>query len=554
MADQNFPIIEFENLFLADDFGQKFFKFKLGTQNFEKYHAHFLKMGSAGAQATPFSRLADVNGPKLIKKSGEADQVVYHSSHTELERLSYGQGIISVKYKSPLIDQDQNIRHQIGFSAGLYFAMTDSGLFCPICMTDALGFVLEKYLKSGGDLPEAKRALKMIGSSDFDQFWQGAMFLTEKQGGSDVGANLVRAEQTSEGRWLLFGEKWFCSNVDAEAALVLARLPGEEGALENGTRGLGLFLLLRDEPINNPKSWDVMRLKEKLGVRSMASGEVTFNGSEAFLLGGFNQGFKMMAEMVNLSRIYNSVASLGVARRSLMEAFEFGKRRSAFGKKLTDQPLWRSSYSDLFAQYVCLKAIVFEAIRLLDQGENELSRILTPICKAMSGKFAVFCASECMELIGGNAYIEEHIMPRLLRDAQVLPIWEGTTHIQSLDLLRTLKKEGVKVLRKRLELSLKNSHDEELKNRVEIEQQKLFKMLAQIQSMPSDEIERLSRSLLDQMTMTLGLSLVFEMLQSPDLKDIARGTIIRMSALGKFLQSPSSSYSADLSKTESAFL
>ena len=262
------------------------------------------------------------------------------------------------------------------------------------------------------------------------------MFLTEKQGGSDVGANTVQAEE-SQGRWLLSGDKWFCSNADAPTALVLARMPGDEGALTSGTRGLGLFLVLRNDPPQNHKSWLTHRLKDKLGVRTMASGEITFQKTEGYLIGGAGEGFKIMTEMVNMSRLYNAVSSTAIARRAVLEAYCFGEERQAFGKKLRDLPLWRACMADLAAEQIALLFLVFESTRQLDLADNgddngaRLARLMTPLAKALSGKLAVFAASEAMELIGGNAYIEEHILPRLLRDAQVLPIWEGTTDRKS---------------------------------------------------------------------------------------------------------------------------
>ena len=462
MSDSNrLPLPQFKNLFEEDSFGQKFFRHFFGKEIFEKYKSQFEAMGEAGAKATPFSKEADLNEPELIsfdEQGLRVDKIKYHHSHQILEELSYGKGIVSKKYQSPMIDKDRSYRHQLGFAIGSYFAQTETGIFCPICMTDALGYVLEKHEQS----PEVKEVLKHLAAEKLKDQWQGAMFLTEIQGGSDVGANILRSEQTKDG-WKIFGEKWFCSNVDAQAALVLARLPGEEGDLKHGTKGLGLFLLLRETPKENWRNWQVNRLKSKLGVRSMASGEVVFNGAYVHLLAGFGKGFKMMAEMVNMSRLYNSVSSISIARRSLLEALYFGKARTAFGKTLSELPLWRSSYSDLVSEYVLLHTLLFQTIRALDKGEcgdeasHKVARALTPICKAITGKFSVHASAEAMELIGGNAYIEDHILPRLMRDAQVLPIWEGTTHIQSLDLLRSLKKEGAEALFARLTACLKDS-------------------------------------------------------------------------------------------------
>jgi acyl-CoA dehydrogenase len=262
------------------------------------------------------------------------------------------------------------------------------------------------------------------------------MFLTERAGGSDVGANETVARQDADGTWRLTGHKWFCSNVDAEAVLATARPEGASA----GTKGLRTFLLLtRDNP-----GVTIERLKEKLGVRSMATGEVTLTDARAEEVGSFAP----MAEMLNLSRLYNSVASVGVIGRAVHEARHYIERRQAFGRPIIEWPLAQETFFDIEAEHVGALLLTFEAVDALaraDNGDDEaahLLRFLTPIAKAVTGKLAVPCVSEAMELIGGNGYIEESPLPRLLRDAQVLPIWEGTTNILVLDALRVMHKEG----------------------------------------------------------------------------------------------------------------
>lgn len=155
-----------------------------------------------------------------------------------------------------------------------------------------------------------------------------------------------------------------------------------------------------------------------------------------------------MAEMLNLSRLYNAVASVAGMRRALLEALKYGAGRKAFGHTLNELPLWRAAMADLVAEHLGIFALVFETVRALDAADNgdedarRLVRLAIPMAKALSGKLAVFAVGEAMEAIGGNAYIEESILPRLLRDCQVLPIWEGTTHILTLDALRAIRKEG----------------------------------------------------------------------------------------------------------------
>jgi alkylation response protein AidB-like acyl-CoA dehydrogenase len=320
----------------------------------------------------------------------------------------------------------------VGFALGYLFAMAEMGLYCPLCMTDGVARVLTKH----GTHEQVMSVVPHLTATDRERLWTGGMFLTERAGGSDVGANETVARKAADGTWLLSGRKWFCSNVDAEAVLVTAR---PEGA-PDGTRGLRTFLLLtRDNP-----GFVIDRLKDKLGVRSMPTGEITLTDAPAEEVGGF----AAMADMLNLSRLYNSIASVAVIGRAVHEARWYAERRHAFGRPIIEFPLALETLADLEAEHVAAMLLAFEAVdalRRADAGDAEgaqLLRILTPIAKAVTGKLAVPCVSEAMEILGGNGYIEDWVMPRLLRDAQVLPIWEGTTNILMLDALRVINKDA----------------------------------------------------------------------------------------------------------------
>jgi len=439
--DPNIPLLTFENLFEEDPVGEKFFEWWLG-HTFLENRKHFVLMGRAGALATPLAARADKESPRLQTHDalGErVNRVDYHPDYAELERLSYGGGIVAIKYEEAFLAKHRAHRQLIGYGAAYYFAQTEMGLFCPICMTDGVARVLEKH----GTTKLTKETIEHLTTRNMDELWQGAMFLTERQGGSDVGSNRVTAHQ-EHGRWFLNGDKWFCSNVDAEAILALARLP----AAPDGTRGLGLFLVLRKGPPKNEQSILIHRLKDKLGVRSMPTGEVTFQGTEAHLIGGVGEGFKMMTEMLNTSRLYNAVGSAAAMRRATLEALAYGAQREAFGRTLWGLPLWRSTMADVVAEQIAFFLLTFEAVRSVDRADGgdedaaKLGRLLVPMCKVLGGKLAVSTASECMEAIGGNAYIEESILPRILRDAQVLPIWEGTSNVLTLDCLRVIRKDA----------------------------------------------------------------------------------------------------------------
>jgi alkylation response protein AidB-like acyl-CoA dehydrogenase len=514
----NTPEIRFSNLFDEDPLGEAFWKHWLGENRFKALRRHFSALGESGALATPLSARSDRHGPVLETHDARGmriDRVVQHPDYHELERLSYGRGIVGIKFDPAFLAKHRAHRHLVGFGAGYYFAQSEIGLYCPICMTDGVGRVLERQ---PAQTPLYEMTLAHLAARDADGLWQGAMFLTERQGGSDVGANAVTA--TKQGRrWLLNGDKWFCSNVAADAILALARMPN--GAA--GTRGLGLFLVLRQQPAGNSATIRIHRLKDKLGVRSMPTGEVTFEDTEAYLIAGENEGFRQMAEMLNLSRLYNAVASVAAMRRAVLEALRHGAERRAFGQ------------ADLVAEQLGMFVLVFETVRALDRADNgdaearKLVRIAIPMAKALSGKLAVFAVSEAMEAIGGNAYIEESILPRLLRDCQVLPIWEGTTHILTLDALRTIHKEGSHAaLFSRIDSALahvKGSEAVAVRTRLDRD----VRHLDTLSKLPSELQQREMRAWIESAGRTFTLALLLESAAHPPLRKACLAACERLS-------------------------
>jgi acyl-CoA dehydrogenase len=397
---------------------------KLPPAEFAWAEPQLREMGGLAARVVaPLAAEADRHSPRLVTHTPAGqriNRVDYHPSYRQMETIAYGSGMVAMKYEG-------QARHLVSFALGYLFAMAEMGLYCPVCMTDGVARVITRY----GTPEQIARVVPRMGARDAAQRWTGAMFVTERAGGSDVGANETVARN---GR--LTGHKWFCSNVDAHAALVTAR---PEGAAA-GTKGLRTFLLF---PRDNA-GVQIERLKEKLGVRSMPTGEVRLTDAPAEEVGGFGS----MLEMMNLSRLYNAVASVAVIGRATHEARHYIERRHAFGRPVIDHPLAAETLLDLEAEHLAALLMTFETVDALqraDDGDQEaarLQRALVPIVKAVTGKLAVPCVSEAMELIGGNAYIEESPLPRMLRDAQVLPIWEGTTNIMVLDALRVARKEG----------------------------------------------------------------------------------------------------------------
>lgn len=446
-ADTPFRILAREraaapNFFSQDPVLQRLLPSLVSPPTWAWLEPELQRMGerAASAEVNRQSDVADKQPPvhrPFDAVGNRPDAIEYHPAYHALEDLAYGSGMIGVKYDPELRARYGADLQVAGFALTYLFAQTECGLSCPACMTDGVARLIELY----GDDRQKRDVIPRLAARDRARLYRGAMFLTEKQGGSDVGTNATRAVRDGDA-WRLHGEKWFCSNVDAEAVLILARPDGAPA----GTRGLGLFLMLRDLPDGSRNGYRIDRIKDKLGVRSMPTGEVTIEGAVAEQVGDLDRGFKQMAEMLNLSRLYNAFCSVSIMRRVVFEATDYLRARDTFSKPAIGHALVRENLADLNAEEIAAKHAVFHLACQLDRADRgserdtALVRMLTPLLKYTTAKLAVWAASEGIELVGGNGYIEESVLPRLLRDAQVLPVWEGTTNILVLDAMRAVSK------------------------------------------------------------------------------------------------------------------
>lgn len=389
-----------------------------------------------------WAETANANPPRLLSHNrwGERiDEVEVHPAYDRLAQEAYEAGVVWPRF-TPRLDGKKS-PWAVVFGLGYLMSQAEQGFFCPVCLTAGTAWVVERF--ADDDLKQ--RYLPRLAAKSYENMLEGAMFLTERAGGSDVGANQLTARQ-EDGEWRLYGDKWFCSNGGrAGVMLVLARPEGAPA----GTRGLGLFLVPRELPDGSRNPMRLERLKDKLGTRSMPSAEITFEGTVGYPVGPIDRGFAEMAEMLTLSRIYNAVASVGVMKRMVNEARAWTRARSTFGQPLDRYPMMRQQLVDQTVEHEASLLTVFESIRLLDRVEAgkaeardaQVLRVLTPINKYATARLAVDMASWGCEVFGGVGYIEEWPTPRFFRDAQVLPIWEGTTNILVLDVLRSFAKE-----------------------------------------------------------------------------------------------------------------
>jgi acyl-CoA dehydrogenase len=428
------------NLYAIDKSLQDVLRLRLPPDMFAHLEPHFEKLGTrAASDLDANARLADRHPPVLHDRDrhGRDDQwIEFHPAYRAMEQTGFGDfGLAAMSHRGGVLGWSEPLPSIVKYALTYLFAEAEFGLLCPINMTDSLTRVLRRF----ADDTILRRYLPGLTSLDPEVALQGAMFMTEKAGGSDVGALETIARRDGD-HWRLYGEKWFCSNADADLALVLAR---PEGATPEtpvlGTRGLGLFLLPRVLPDGGRNSYRIVRLKDKLGTRSMASGEVVLDGAEAWLVGDIDRGFVQMAEMINASRLSNAVRAAGLMRRAFLEAREVCIHRVAFGRRLLDFPLQRRQLMKIMlAAEQALSMVMYTATRLeaADRGDAEAAkelRLLTPLLKFRACRDARKVTGDAMEIRGGCGYIEDFVEARLLRDAHLGSIWEGTSNIVAID-------------------------------------------------------------------------------------------------------------------------
>jgi len=312
---------------------------------------------------------------------------------------------------------------------------------CPLAMTDGAA----RTLIASENQALIDRAIPRLTSRNPDDAWTSGQWMTERTGGSDVAISETVARQSGSD-WRLYGTKWFSSATTSQMALTLGRPEGNPP----GGSGLALFYVEIRRPDGSMNNILVNRLKDKLGTRMVPTAELTLDGALAIPVVGLKDGIKNITPMLTVTRTWNAIGAISGMRHGLALAKDYAKRRIAFGAPLAEKPLHVDTLAALEAEFEGAFLLTFRAVELLGKDEaGELTeqeaallRLLTPIVKLTTAKQAVMVASEVLESFGGAGYIEDTGLPRLLRDSQVLPIWEGTTNVLSLDLLRALAKLG----------------------------------------------------------------------------------------------------------------
>jgi alkylation response protein AidB-like acyl-CoA dehydrogenase len=355
-------------------------------------------------------------------------RLVCNARYEAMHREVYEHGIVGLNHgpsPEPFL---------LTFAMGYLLAQADISIHCPATLTGAVAHVLDRFAPP--DLRE--RYLPELVRRD-GRACTGATWATERQGGSDMGAAEMAARTTGEAVTLT-GLKWFCSNAAADVALVTAR-PEDASP---GSKGLGLYLVPRLGPDGTPNRLRLRRLKDKLGTRGLPTGEIEFLGAQALEVAPPPQGFKLMMEALEFSRIHNALAAAGIQRRTFAEAAGYTAARHAFGAPLASFPMVRDTLLDMQVELEAAVALAFEAAAAFDAAASDATarpwlRTATALAKHRTAEQALPAASRAIELLGGNGYTEEYVTARLLRDAQVLTVWEGPANIQALELLRVVR-------------------------------------------------------------------------------------------------------------------
>ena len=416
----------------------------MGPEVFERVRPHLTELGAvAGDELDALAAVADRNLPVLRawdERGRRVDEIVRHPAYRRMEEIAFGRfGLAAMAHRPGVLGWPGRVPQVVKYALSYLFAQSEFGLLCPVNMTDSCA----RMLAAHGSEELRARYLPRLTATDLDQLWQGVQWMTERTGGSDVGASTTVARRGADGQWRLWGDKWFTSVANAEVVLTLARPEGAPA----GTRGLGMFLVPKHLPDGTLNAWTINRLKDKLGSRSMATGEVTYDGALAWVVGDLGSGFKQMMEMVNGSRLSNAMRAAGLMRRGLLESLVHARQRVAFGRPLIELPLLRSNLLGMLLDAEAAASVILNGAALLDRRESgdaaarALARVWTPLAKYWITLRARDVTAEAMNVRGGNGYVEEWVNPRLLRDAYLGAIWEGSANVVALDVQRAIQKD-----------------------------------------------------------------------------------------------------------------
>lgn len=419
-----------KNQYLEDKILQSYLKRTIPTEILKKIEPGLVSLGErAVKEIYDLGFQAEAEEPVL-----KAGQVVVSKAWERLAEIAVEEKLVSTAF-----ERNEGVYSRIHQMVRIYLFGPSSAIYtCPLAMSDGAARAIELYE------PTLKDSYKKLISTDKKEFWTSGQWMTEKTGGSDVGQTSTVANKSGE-HYSLYGTKWFTSATTSEMAMTLARIEGAE----EGSRGLSLFYVKTRKSDGTLNNIVIHKLKDKMGTRALPTAELELQGTSAELVGDEGNGIKKISSLFNITRIWNACIASCLMRRGLAISKDFASQRFAFGKYLKDQPLHATTLADIQMEHEASFLLVMrisellgkEELREASKEESLVLRILTPLAKLYTGKQAVAVSSEVIESIGGVGYMNDTGIPRLLKDTQVLSIWEGTTNVLSLDTLRAIQKE-----------------------------------------------------------------------------------------------------------------
>ena len=431
------------NFFAADQALQDLLRLYLAPDLLEHLTPHLAELGRRVAgDLDEAAHLADRHPPILHHRDRfgrDLQWIEYHPAYRRLEEAAFGTfAMHAMSHRGGVLGWPEPFPAVAKHAFTYLFNQAEFGLGCPINVTDSGAHVIRLF----ADDEVKERFLPHMLTEDVDLLWQGAQFMTEREGGSDVGQTQTIARRV-DGEWRIWGDKWFCSNADAGMALLLAR---PEGA-PVGSRGLGLFAMPRTLDDGTRNAYRIVRLKDKMGTRSMASGEISLEGAVAYPVGPLKNGLKQMLEMVNWSRLSNGIKSSALMRRAVHDATAVINGRKVFGALIREKPLAKRQMLKLQLPAEQSLSLWMFAADALDRAEGHggrppsqeakaILRIATPVLKFRATRDGRRVTGDAMEMRGGIGYVEEWANPRLVRDAHLGSIWEGAGNVVAIDVVQ----------------------------------------------------------------------------------------------------------------------
>ena len=408
----------------------------------------------AGAELWQLGRECELNPPALRRTDAwgrRVDEIATCDAWKRQKAVAAEEGLVALAYERPLGEHSRLLQ---AMKLAIYGPV--SGLYsCPLAMTDAAASTIE----ANGLAEALPEAMERLTSRDPARFWTSGQWMTEKGGGSDVAAGTETVAVPSGGgggdaHYRLYGYKWFSSATDSDMALTLARVAGDGCTAAGFGKGPSMFFVRTRRPDGALNGIEVAKLKGKLGTRQLPTAELLLDGCEAVRVSPVGRGISSISSMLTVTRFHNAVMSVAAMRKVTFLARDYAQRRRAFGRPLCDHVLHGQTLARMEAETRGCLALVLDLARQMGRedcgtiGEEDslLLRLMTPVAKMYTAKAAVAVSSEGLECFGGQGYIEETGLPGILRDAQVLPIWEGTSNVMSLDVLRSAAKSGGAVM------------------------------------------------------------------------------------------------------------